>query len=241
MSEPASPAPVGDADPPAHLHHVHHSPRARRALLGTAAALYISGTIGSNIAPGLIDEHPAIVLMLSARNRNLFASVPYIDPVPYALIGFVRLFVVGIVLFYVGRWFGHQAINWTEKQVGEMPTLYRWFERGMDRAGWLLVLLMPGSNLVCLMAGHRKMDVRRFGALITVGLVGKLILLWAGGKIFEDQIRSSLDVIDKYQWWIVGGLFAISFLQSARKMNKNSPAVLLDAEGDEMEPDEPLA
>lgn len=234
-----APTPAGAAPAAPHLHHVHHSRRARVALLATAAVLYISGTIGTNIGPALIDEHPTWVLALSSRNRNLFASVPFIDPLPYALIGFVRVFAVGVVLYYVGRWFGHRAVEWTEKQLGEMPSIYRWFEKGLDRAGWLFVLLMPGSNLVCLMAGHRLMPQRRFVPLLAVGVVGKLVLLWIGGRIFEDQIRWALDVIDDYQWYIVGGLFAISFLQSARKMRSNPPEVLIEAEGDEMEPDAP--
>jgi hypothetical protein len=57
----------------------------------------------------------------------------------------------------------------------------------------------------------------RFTVLISIGIVIKLAVLWAGGKIFEDQIRQFLDWIDRYQWWVVGALFALSFLQSARR------------------------
>lgn len=237
MSDAAG-SPGGPPTAHPHQHHRHHSRRARTALLTTAALLYVSGTIGTNIGPAMIDEHPVCVLLLSARNRNLFASVPFIDPLPFALIGFGKVMLVGIVLYYVGRWFGHTAVDWTERQLGELPTIYRWFEKGLDRAGWAFVLLMPGSNLVCLMAGHRLMPKRRFIPLLAIGTVGKLIVLWIGGKIFEDQIRSFLDVIDDYQWWVVGGLFAISFIQSARKVRTNPPADLIDAEGDEMEDDE---
>lgn len=211
----------------------HHSRRARAGLLTAAGALYVTGTIGSNLGPALVDDHPVPILMLSSRNRNLFASVPYIDPLPYAVIGFARLFVVAIVLYTVGRWFGHGVVAWAERQVGEMPTVYRWFERGMDRAGWALVLLMPGSNLVCLMAGHRRMQVPRFVVLLTIGLALKLVALWIGGQIFEDQIRSLLDWIERYQWWIVIGLFAVSFLQSSRRVSKHPPTELLDDDGDQ--------
>ena len=80
---------------------------------------------------------------------------------------------------------------------------------------------MPGSNLVCMMAGYRRMRVGWFSGLLAVGIVGKLVVLWVGGKIFEDQIRSFLDAISKYQWWIVIGLFAISFLQSGMQARKS--------------------
>jgi uncharacterized membrane protein YdjX (TVP38/TMEM64 family) len=207
----------------------HRSRSARTALLATAAALYVTGTIGSNLGPAWVDDHPAVVLLLSSRNRNLFASVGFIDPLPYAVIGFVRLVLVAVVLYGVGAWFGATAVSWTERQVGELPTLYRWFEAGMRRAGWAFVLLMPGSNLVCLMAGHRRMPVRQFLALLSVGVALKLVVLRIGGDIFKDQVRSLLDWIDGYQWWIVGGLFAISVLQSTRTANRNPPTELVEA------------
>jgi uncharacterized membrane protein YdjX (TVP38/TMEM64 family) len=206
------------------------TPGLGRAALVAGGLLYATGTVGSNIGPAWIDDHPAAVLALSSRNRNLFASVPFIEPLPYALIGFVRLLIVGIVLYFVGAWFGGRALNWTEKQIGELPAIYRWVQTGVDRAGWLLVLLMPGSNIVCMMAGHRKMAVRRFAPLLAVGIVVKLIVLWIGGHIFEDQIRWFLDAIEGYQWWIVGGLFALSFLQSARRARRSAAAAREDGD-----------
>ena len=56
-----------------------------------------------------------------------------------------------------------------------------------------------------------------FFILISIGIVIKLVTLWVGGKIFEDQIRSFLGAIERYQWWVVIALFGISFLQSARR------------------------
>lgn len=203
---------------------------ARRFVLGTTALLFTAGTIGSNLGPAWVDDRPAVLLTLSSRNRNLFGSVPFIDALPYSVIGFLRILAAGLALYTVGRWYGQRAITWFEGQVGELPPIYRWFQTGMDRAGWLLVVLMPGSNLVCLMAGHRRMDPRRFVPLLSVGIVGKLFVLWQGGKAFERQIRSFLDWIDGYQWWIVGALFALSFLQSFRRARRDIPEVIAEIE-----------
>lgn len=185
--------------------------------------LFAAGTIGTNIGPALVDDRPALVLTLSARNRNLFGSVPYIDPLPYFTIGFLRLLVAGMALFFVGRWFGERALRWTEAQVGEMPRIYRWTEAATLRAGWLAVLLMPGSNIVCLLVGHLKMAPARFAALITTGIVVRLVVLWYGGQAFEDEIRAALDWIDQYQWWVVGALFALSFFQASRRKSPGTP------------------
>lgn len=218
---------AGSVDP-----HPHLNPPAlaRRAVLLGSGVLLAAGTFGSNIGPAWVDERPELTLLLSSRNRNLFGSVPYVDPRAYAVIGFVRVFLAGFVLFLLGRWYGRRAIEWTEGRIGELPSVYRWLQTGIDRAGWLLVLVMPGSNFVCLMAGHRRMPPVRFCILLAIGVAAKLVVLWIGGRIFEDQIRSFLDWIEDYQWWVVAGLFLLSFVQSAGRVRKGLPEIVEELE-----------
>jgi membrane protein DedA with SNARE-associated domain len=83
--------------------------------------------------------------------------------------------------------------------------------------GWLAVLLMPGSNIVCLLVGHLKMAPARFVTLAVAGIAARLAVLWFGGKQVEDQIQSVVGWINDYQWWIVGGLFGLTLFQSARR------------------------
>ena len=189
----------------------------RRAVLVFTTFLFVIGTLGTNIGPAMVDEHPLLVLALSSRNRNLFGSIPYVGAPTFFIVGFVRLLVAAVALYLVGRWYGKRALRWTEAQVGEMPVIYRWTENATQKAGWLAVLLMPGSNIVCLLVGHLKMAPRRFVTLAIVGIAVRLTVLWSGGKQVEDQIKSVVDWINRYQWWVVGGLFAISIVQSLRK------------------------
>lgn len=189
----------------------------RKAVLTLTTMLFVIGTVGSNIGPALVDEKPRLILMLSSRNRNLFGSVPYIDLASYVAIGFVRILIAGIALYLVGRWYGTKALGWVEGNMGELPAIYKWTERAVDRAGPAILVLMPGSNIVCLLLGHRRMPPKKFVPLLMIGIAFKLAILWQGGRIFEEQIKSFLEWIEKYQWYVVVGLFAISFLQSARK------------------------
>lgn len=195
----------------------HEVPTPRRGqgptLLTFTSLLFVIGTIGSNVGPALIDESPAWVLALSSRNRNLFAAVPYIDVVPYAVIGFLRVLAAALALYWCGRWYGKRAVGWLESQVGEPPRIYVWMERAVDRMGRLAVVIFPGSNVVCLLVGHRGMAPRRFIFWVSIGIVIKLWVLWVFGRIFESQIRAFLDFVDRYQWWVVIGLFALSMLQ----------------------------
>ena len=195
----------------------------RKLLVAFTSCLFVIGTIGTNIGPALVDDRPLLVLFLSSRSRNLFGSVPFIDPLPFFIVGFCRLLVAAIALFYVGRLFGERALHWTEAQVGEMPRIYRWTERATLRIGWLAAFLMPGSNIVCLLLGHLKLDPRKFIPAVASGIVFRLIVMWFGGKLFEDQIRAALDWLDAYQWWLVGGLFAITFFQASRRKSPGAP------------------
>ena len=189
----------------------------RKAVLTFTTLLFVIGTVGSNIGPALVDEKPRLILMLSSRNRNLFGSVPYIDLASYISIGFVRILIAGIALYLVGRWYGTKALGWVEGNMGELPAIYKWTERAVDRAGPAILVLMPGSNIVCLLLGHRRMPPKKFVPLLMIGIAFKLAILWQGGRIFEEQIKSFLEWIEKYQWYVVMALFALSMLQSVRK------------------------
>ena len=179
----------------------------RKAVLTLTTLLFVIGTIGSNIGPALVDERPRLVLLLSSRNRNLFGSVPYIDLLSYSIIGFTRVLIAGIALYFVGRWYGTKALGWVEGNMGELPAIYKWTEQLVDKAGPAILVLMPGSNIVCLLLGHRRMPPKKFVPLLMVGVILKLIVLWRGGKLFEEQIRDFLSYIDRYQRWVVGALF----------------------------------
>ena len=186
---------------------------ARRSVLAITSALFVLGTIGSNIGPALVDERPELVLLMSSRNRNLFGSVPYIDLLPYVLIGFLRVLAAAVALYFCGRYFGEKAVRWLEGQAGEPPRIYTWLERAVDKMGVWAVIIFPGSNVVCLLVGHRGMKPRMFLIFVSIGIAIKLWVLRVLGRIFESEIRSFLDFIDKYQWWLVIGLFALSLLQ----------------------------
>ena len=197
---------------------------ARRSVLAITSGLFVLGTIGSNIGPALVDERPEFVLLLSSRNRNLFGSVPYIDLLPYVLIGFVRVLAAAVALYFCGRFFGEKAVRWLEGQAGEPPRIYVWLERAVDKMGVWAVIIFPGSNVVCLLVGHRGMKPRTFLIFVSIGIAIKLWVLRVLGRIFESEIRSFLDFIDEYQWWLVIGLFALSLLQGQFRRGPNRPS-----------------
>jgi len=157
--------------------------------------------------------------------------VPFTSPVPWFIIGFFRILAAGIALFFVGRWYGDRTVRWVEETVGETPTIYRWVERAVDKAGGFAVVLMPGSNVVCVLLGHRKMTFAKYLPCLIIGIIIKLILLRIGGDIFEDQVRWFLKAIERYQWWVVIALFGVSAMQARKRRPLEPPTNDEAAEG----------
>lgn len=202
---------------------VPRRPDRRLATLLTAfSALVIANNIGSVSAPSLVQRSPELLIALSARIRHLLFAVPAgIGPVPYAVLGYARLLLAAVVLFLLGRFYGERTFAWFDRQLGgERPATLRWVERGVERFDWLLLLLMPGSNIVAFLVGKRQMPARRFAVLVSLGIAGRLAWVWAAAKQFEDELKDALDWIDRYQWWLVGAFFLITMLQSAQQSRR---------------------
>ena len=147
----AEPAPV--LPPPCRL----------STLLGIIGVLIVASNVGTILSATLVNDHPVALIALSARIRHLLLAVAAgIDPVPYFLVGFVRLLVPAVAFYLLGRWYGDVGLRWLETPGRRAcPRRIRWVEKAFVRVKEPIVMLMPGSNLVCLLAGTSKMTPRR--------------------------------------------------------------------------------
>jgi len=195
------------------------------ALVAAFATLVACTQVGAIIFPTLIDRSPTLLLALSSRMRHLLLAVPAgINPFGYAIVGFVRLSLAAWVCYALGYFYGDRGVVWLERQVqGDTPATFRWLQRAADRGGPLLTFLMPGSNIVCVLVGQRKMTRERFALWLSAGIVFRLIWLWIAAKLFDSQLKAILRFIERYQWWLVAAFFLITIFQGAWKASKNGP------------------
>lgn len=199
----------------------------RLAYLVSAFATLVACTqVGAIIFPTLIKRSPTLLLALSSRMRHLLFAVPAgVNPFGYAIVGFLRLSVAAWVCYGLGYHYGDRGVMWLERQVqGDTPATFRWLQRTADRAGGALLFLMPGSNIVCVLVGQRKMTRERFALWASLGIVFRLTWLWIAAKLFDAELQKILRFIEKYQWYLVVIFFAITVLQGARKAAKKGPA-----------------
>jgi membrane protein DedA with SNARE-associated domain len=194
-------------------------------LVAGFAALVACSQIGAIFFPTLIKRSPALLLALSSRMRHLLFAVPAgINPFAYSVVGFLRLSAAAWICYGLGYHYGDRGVSWLERQVqGDTPATFRWLQRAADRAGPLLLFFMPGSNIVCVLVGQRKMPKQRFALWLSLGIAFRLGWLWIAARLFDSELQKILKFIDKYQWYLVAAFFAITILQSARKAAKNGP------------------
>jgi membrane protein DedA with SNARE-associated domain len=188
-------------------------------LLGCLLVLVAAANVGTILSPSLARNHPAVLLALSSRNRHLLLVVAAgISPLAYGMVGLLRLLAPVAPLYLLGLGYGDSGLRWLERQAGGTPASIRWVEKGFDKASVPVVFLMPGSNLVCLLAGARRMPWRRFAIALVTGILARLVFFWFLGKALQDPLDAVLSFMQRYQWWLGGAFFVLTMAQSWRRM-----------------------
>jgi membrane protein DedA with SNARE-associated domain len=173
----------------------------KRALAYIAApliALIVIANIGDALAPGLVDTHPLVLIMMNARNRNLILVTNYLDAFSYYVVGTVRLLISDPLFFLLGYWYGDNALKWMERRTKTFGETLRMVEKGFGKASYPLVFIAP-NNFICLFAGAAGMRVGTFFALNLSGTITRLYLIRRLGEAFERPIDDVLDFIKEYR------------------------------------------
>ena len=94
------------------------------------------------------------------------------------------------------------------------------FERGFDKAEWFLIPFFAGSNMVAALSGVKRTPPVRLAVLLSIGIAGRLALMWWLARTFEAQLVDFLAWLQRYQWWAVGISIALVVAINARNLRK---------------------
>ena len=181
-------------------------------------AIVIMSYVGDALAPTLVDQHPAWLIALNARTRNLALVTNELDPWTYYGIGFVRLVVSDPLFFLLGYWYGDAAVEWMERRTRTWGQMLRQIERWFSKAAYPIVFLAP-NNYICLFAGAAGMPLRAFIVLNVTGSLFRLWLVRVFGRAFEAPIDSIVGWIGDNRailLVITVGLVIVSIAMEAR-------------------------
>jgi len=206
-------------------------------LVGPIIALVIASNLGNAFFPTLSTEQPLLLIMLNAANRNLVLAAAQVPFVAYAVVGVVRLLLPDVFFYLLGFFYGDRAIVWMEQRTPRFGTIMRQLEDLFGRYGHALVLVFP-NNPVCLLAGAAHMRPRTFWTLNIIGTIGRVLLMWWIGDIFQDTIDVVLDFIGQYRLPLTVVSFGLVGFTVWREMRAGTSEIqqLLELEED-LEPE----
>lgn len=179
-----------------------------------ALASFVALVICSNIATAVwakwVIDHPAGLLALSSRQRYLALVVPAgIGVLAYAVIGFVRIAAAFVVCHLAGRAYHQDILRVFTKYLGLTPDALATYDRALDKAEFVIVPLFVGSNIVAALTGIRRTPPVRLAILLSIGIAGRLALMWWLAKVFEAPLTDVLEFLQRYQLWFIIGSIAL--------------------------------
>jgi membrane protein DedA with SNARE-associated domain len=182
-------------------------------------AITIVSYIGDALAPTLVDTHPALLMALNSRTRNLALVTNEVDAVTFYGIGITRLLISDPLFFLLGYWYGDAAVAWMERRTKTWGTMLRQVEQWFGKAAYPIIFVAPNSY-VCLFAGAAGMPLRAFFAVNIAGTVARLWLVRRFGEAFEAPIDDVVGWIGDHRLPLLVlsiGLVALSIVMEARK------------------------
>lgn len=162
--------------------------------------LVVAGYIGTAYAPRLVNDAPEVLIGLHARVRHLLlaagADIPFWS---FGLIASLRLALAYAVCHLIGRAYGSDVLVWFGRYLGVTGRQIQSILQLFHRAEWFVLPIFVGSNVVAAITGISRTALPKLVALVSLGIVGRVILYWAIAKIFETQVDAVLDFISRYQ------------------------------------------
>ncbi len=169
-----------------------------RLIVGLVIASQALALAGDLALAEFVDKHPAWLIALNPRNRNLALATNQLEATTYYVIGFVRLVISDPLYYLLGFWYGDRALRWVERRSRTYGPFIRDGENFFRKASYPLIFAAP-NNVICALSAATGVRLRTFIALNLSGTVVRLILIRQLGEVFESPLESIVDFIARYR------------------------------------------
>lgn len=223
MTEPPGVDPVDEREPSAAALAPHRPPTWAPLALAAFVALVVCTNVANVVWSRWAAERPEALIALSSRNRYLVAAVGgQVSPVAFFVIGALRIALAFVVCHVVGRAYRDQALSWFTRYLGVKPAQLDEMNAGFSKAQIGLVPFFAGSNIVAVLTGVHRTRPAKLAVLLSVGIAGRLVLLWLLSKAFEDQLMDIVGWLQRNQWWLIGASVAAVVLVNLRNFRRGA-------------------
>jgi membrane protein DedA with SNARE-associated domain len=195
-------------------------------LLAPFGVVAATSIVADWIWPSLINDHPLLLLAMSAKNRFLLLTAPQLGALAFFVVGFARLLLTDPITYVLGRQYGEQALTWIEDKTSTAKpgrSFIRGAERLFERSAPLVILIAP-SALWCMLAGAARMRVVTFITCNVVGTVARLTLFWFAADALRAPLESMLETIEEFQTPLIGVTVGLGVLQAVRTRRRRGVA-----------------
>lgn len=186
------------------------------ALGAGIVALVIANNVGNAAWASWINERPLLLVAVNSSNKYLIGTTPNTGLLEVLLVGTARLMAPDPLFYALGYLYRDRAVHWARRVFPTSGQLFDALESGegsFSRMLDVLVFIMP-NNPVSLIAGVTGMRFARFIVLALTGTIGRIILMRWIGTVFGDQIEDLLEIVARYQRWLLvaSGLSVVGYV-----------------------------
>jgi membrane protein DedA with SNARE-associated domain len=158
----------------------------------------VSALAGDLALAEFVDRHPALLVALNPRNRNLALATNQLDGLTYYTVGFLRLVASDPVYYLLGFWYGERALAWVQRRSRTYGPFVEDGERFFRRASYPLIFAAP-NNLICALSAATGVRLGTFIALNISGTVARLVVIRQLGYVFQSPLQAIVDFIARYR------------------------------------------
>jgi membrane protein DedA with SNARE-associated domain len=216
-------------------------PPSRRTLVIVVTILIaftIAGTLANIFLAPLRRDHPLVVLLLDARNRQLLLVSNRMGTPAFVSVGVIRRMAADPLYYLLGYWYGERAVRWMEAKLGSGGGVVRAVERIFARAAPVMVFFFPGAP-VCVLAGAAGMSPVVFALCNAAGTVSIVV----GLRVFSDALSGPIDSLTSFvdhnaKWLALAAVVATLFLfWQQRRSGTGELQALTDLANDVTDPE----
>jgi membrane protein DedA with SNARE-associated domain len=169
-----------------------------RLAVGLVIVSQVSALAGDLALAEFVDRHPAWLIALNPRNRNLALATNQLEAIPYYTIGFLRLVASDPVYYLLGFWYGERALAWVQRRSRTYGPFVEEGERFFRKASYPLIFAAP-NNVICALSAATGVRLRTFIALNLSGTVARLVVIRQLGYVFQSPLQAIVDFIARYR------------------------------------------